>query len=90
MCEIEIISPKLLVLLGKTAVKGLCHSMAGMNMESLRAQSKSLGMVSFQGVPAIVTYHPSALLRTPWRRKGALEDFKFIQETYKNFLLIEG
>jgi uracil-DNA glycosylase len=82
--QIEIIQPRLLVLLGKTAVKGLCPGMAQMSMEALRAQSKSLGMVSFQEVPAIVTYHPSALLRTPWRKVGASEDFKFLQSIYKD------
>jgi DNA polymerase len=81
--QIEIIGPKIIVLLGKTAVKGLCPSLAQMGMDALRAQSKSLGMVSFQGVPAIVTYHPSALLRTPYRKGGAIEDFRFLQSVYR-------
>jgi uracil-DNA glycosylase len=54
-----------------------------MSIEALRTQSKSLGMVSYQEIPVLITYHPSALLRTPWRKVGAAEDFRFLQSTYK-------
>ena len=84
--QIEIITPKLLVLLGKTAVKGLCPTLAHLSMETLRLQSKNLGMINYQNIPAIVTYHPSALLRTPWRKVGAAEDFKFLQLSYRNII----
>jgi len=35
----------------------------------------------------MVTYHPSALLRTAWRKVGAKEDFTFLRETYKDFVV---
>lgn len=80
--QIEIISPKLLVFLGKTAIKGLCPYYAGFNMESLRMMSKGFD-IKYENVPVIVTYHPAALLYIKERRKGASEDFKFIQDVYK-------
>jgi DNA polymerase len=84
--QIEIIQPKVIVLLGKSAVKGICPSCAKESMEKLRSMSKSLGILDFENIPVIVTYHPSALLRTPWRKVGAKEDFKFIQCTYDSIL----
>jgi len=84
--QIEIIQPKLILLLGKSAVKSICPNSAKESMEKLRIVSKSLGMLSYEEVPVLVTYHPSALLRTQWRKVGAKEDFKFIQEWCKEVL----
>jgi uracil-DNA glycosylase len=81
--QIEIISPQMLMFLGKTAIKGLCPNLSHMSVEMLRSQSKSLGMINYQEIPVLVTYHPSALLRTPWRKVGAAEDFRFLQSTYR-------
>jgi DNA polymerase len=81
--QIEIIEPKILVFLGKTAVKGLCPNLAHLSVEILRQQSKSLGMVNYMDIPAVVTYHPSALLRTPYRKVGAAEDFQFLESIYR-------
>lgn len=83
--QIEIIKPRLLVLLGKTAVKGLCPSVAKESVEKLRSMSKNIGMVTFEDIPVIVTYHPSALLRAAWRKHGAKEDFNCLQELYKGY-----
>jgi DNA polymerase len=84
--QIEIIKPRLLVLLGKTAVKGLCPNFAKDSVEKLRSMTKSLGLVTYGEIPIMVTYHPSALLRAAWRRVGAKEDFEFLQAIYKEFL----
>jgi DNA polymerase len=81
--QIEIIDPKFLVLLGKTAVKGLCPEFAALKVENLREYSKTIGFMSYAGIPAIVTYHPSALLRDPNKKCAASEDFKFIQNLYQ-------
>jgi len=89
--QIDIIRPRLLVLLGKTAVKGMCPNFAKESVEKLRSMSKSIGMVTFSGgsgdIPALVTYHPSALLRTAWRKVGAKEDFTFLKEKYRELVL---
>lgn len=82
--QIEIINPRFLVFLGKTAVKGLCPKYAQFSIDNLRKMSKSFD-IKYNNLPVIVTYHPAALLYTKWRRKGASEDFKFLQTIYKRF-----
>lgn len=54
--EIEVVRPKVIVALGLTAAEGLLE--VGGTLSSLRN-----GVHTFQGVPVIVTYHPSYLLR---------------------------
>ncbi len=54
--EIEVIRPKVIVALGATAAEGLLE--VGGAMSSLRGATHE-----FAGVPVIVTYHPSFLLR---------------------------
>lgn len=78
--QIGIIQPKLIVLLGKTAVKGLCPDKEKESIDKLRSLK---GFLHYEGIPVVVTYHPSALLRTPWRKTAAREDFLFIQQVYQ-------
>lgn len=85
--QIDIIKPKLLVLLGKTAVKGLCPNFAKESVEKLRSMTKSIGLITYNEIPVMVTYHPSALLRAAWRKVGAKEDFIFLKEIYKRFVV---
>lgn len=80
--QIEIINPKLLVLLGKTAVKGICPKYIGFNMKNLRQISKGFD-IKYENIPVIITFHPAALLYTKKWRKEAKEDFEFIQITYQ-------
>jgi DNA polymerase len=80
--QIEIIQPKLLVLLGKTAVKGLLPTLSGNSMESLRTSSKNGGFIQYQNVPCFVTYHPSAILRNPVNKSSYREDFIHIQNVF--------
>lgn len=54
--EIEVVAPKVIVALGATAAEGLLER--GGTISSLRDQSHE-----FAGVPVVVTYHPSFLLR---------------------------
>lgn len=79
--QIEIIGPFLIVLLGRTAVKGILPEHSSTPLDQLRQQSKE-GSLAYENKPVIVTYHPSALLRDPSRREKAKDDFRFLQETY--------
>jgi uracil-DNA glycosylase len=79
--QIEIISPKLLVLLGRTAVKGLIPEYKATPLDILRRNSKE-GSVFYEGVPALIMYHPSALLRDPSKKIGTAEDFRFLQKKF--------
>ena len=75
--QVEIIRPKRVVLLGKTAVKGLLSEHSKMTIGALRKISPE--MLLFEGIPMKVTYHPSSLLRDPSRKSLAYEDFKEIE-----------
>ena len=69
MKQIEIISPKIIVLLGSVAV----HSLIG--PWKLREAHGKLHMSS-DGLQFFVTYHPAACLRYPKYRETMLKDLK--------------
>jgi DNA polymerase len=77
--QIEFIGPKLIALLGRTAVKAILPDHAKTPIEVLRGK---VGTLSYEGTPVMVTYHPSALLRDPSRKVLVREDFLWI----KNFI----
>ena len=75
--QIEVVQPKLLVALGKTATDGLLGA----------GKFKTLGEArglwhEFAGKPVMVTYHPSYILREPTPRKKRLiwEDLLKVME----------
>jgi uracil-DNA glycosylase family 4 len=71
--QIRIIAPRLILVLGRTAAQKILHT-----SESL---AKLRGRIhTHQGIPAIVTYHPSALLRYPQYKPAAWEDLKLAQQ----------
>jgi DNA polymerase len=77
--QIDIIQPKLLLILGKVAA------------ESLLKQSQSLGAYRkmknyYQGIRAFVTYHPAALLRNSEWKKPAWIDLQNLQKEYEKIL----
>ena len=55
--EVEIVEPKVIVAVGKTAALGLL----GLDVPVGRARGR---FHDYRGIPSIVTYHPSYLLRT--------------------------
>ncbi|BBE52201.1 phage SPO1 DNA polymerase-related protein [Ferriphaselus amnicola] len=65
--QIELIQPKLIVALGKTAATSLLGRDAALG--SLRGQ-----LHEFNGVPLIITYHPAYLLRSPTEKAKAWQD----------------
>jgi DNA polymerase len=74
--QIEIIAPKVLLLLGRIAaqeVLGRTESIAVLRGEKL----------DYNGVPVIVTYHPAALLRNAQYKAPAWEDLKRLQKILK-------
>lgn len=82
--QIDIICPKLIILLGKTAVKGLFTKYAKFNMRQLRQLSRGTDLY-YNGIPVVVTYHPAALLYSKKWVKEAKEDFEHIKNIYKDF-----
>jgi DNA polymerase len=68
--QIELISPKLIVALGKTAAMRLLQTEASLG--SLRGQ-----VHRYRGTPLVVTYHPAYLLRNLPDKAKAWEDLLF-------------
>ncbi len=68
--QIELIKPKLIVALGKTAATSLLGRDA--TLGSLRGT-----VHDFHGTPLIVTYHPAYLLRSPAEKAKAWQDLCF-------------
>ncbi len=71
--QIELIKPKVIVALGLFAANTLLKSQA--SLSELRKEEHH-----YQGIPLIVTYHPSALLRKPILKAESWKDFKKIRQ----------
>ena len=71
--QIEIIKPKIIVLLGNIAL----HSLLNLNIGITKARGK---LYDFNGIKVIPTFHPSYLLRNPNKKVETLKDLKFIKE----------
>ncbi|HEX3099209.1 MAG TPA: uracil-DNA glycosylase [Usitatibacter sp.] len=68
--QIDLIGPKLIVALGKTAATRLLGTEA--SLASLRGRTHR-----YRGTPVVVTYHPAYLLRTLPEKAKAWEDLVF-------------
>ncbi|MGZ5662199.1 MAG: uracil-DNA glycosylase, partial [Usitatibacter sp.] len=68
--QIELIAPRLIVALGKTAATRLLGTEA--SVASLRGR-----VHDYRGTPVVVTYHPSYLLRSLPEKAKAWEDLVF-------------
>lgn len=75
--QIGIIKPKVIVALGNAAAKGLIGDELGQNFSDARGTWSS-----FQGIPVIITFHPSYLLRndTLKTKRLAWEDMLQVME----------
>ena len=65
--QIAAVKPKVLVALGRVAAQNLLDTEA--TLASLRGQ-----VLSYQGIPLIVTYHPAYLLQRPADKRHAWDD----------------
>ena len=71
--QIEIIKPKVILLLGRVAATTLLETQEP--LKSLRGV-----LHQYQGIDVYVTYHPAALLRNAQWKKPTWEDFKLIRD----------
>lgn len=74
--QIELVQPKMIVALGKTAAARLLATEA--SLASLRGR-----VHAYRGIPVVVTYHPAYLLRTLPDKSKAWEDLLFARRTLK-------
>jgi uracil-DNA glycosylase len=72
--QIELIQPRLIVALGKTAAIRLLETEA--SLASLRGK-----VHDYKGTPLVVTYHPAYLLRSLPEKAKAWEDLLFARKT---------
>ncbi|MCK9161065.1 MAG: uracil-DNA glycosylase [Bacteroidaceae bacterium] len=77
--QIEWIDPKIIILLGATALKGLVDPNA--RITQVRGT-----WLELQGRLVMPTYHPSALLRNPALKREAWEDFKHVIDKYRELI----
>jgi DNA polymerase len=71
--QIELVQPKLLVLLGATALQALVDP--GAKITKLRGNWIEVGKL-----PTFVTYHPAAALRDEAKKAVLAQDFATLQE----------
>jgi uracil-DNA glycosylase family 4 len=74
--QIELLGPKLIVALGKTAATR--HLGTEASLASLRGRSHR-----YRGTPLVVTYHPAYLLRSLPEKAKAWEDLVFARRTLR-------
>lgn len=77
--QIDLIAPRLIVALGKSAAGRLLDTDAA--VASLRNR-----IHRYRGTPLIVTYHPAYLLRTPADKAKAWEDLLFARRVLRDAL----
>jgi DNA polymerase len=81
--QIELIRPKLIIALGKTAASNLLHSAASLG--SLRGK-----LHQYLDIPVIVTYHPAYLLRNLPAKAMVWEDLCFARSTMTGLLQLQN
>jgi uracil-DNA glycosylase len=77
--QIELINPKIIILLGATALQGLIDPNA--RITRLRGE-----WMEWQGRIVMPTFHPSALLRNQKLKYDAWEDFKKVVMKYRELV----
>lgn len=77
--QIEQVNPKIIILLGATALKGLIDPNA--RISKIRGQ-----WINWNNRLVMPTYHPSALLRNPSMKRPVWEDFKNVVAKYRELV----
>jgi uracil-DNA glycosylase family 4 len=81
--QIELVAPDLLVLLGATAAKTLLQTADG--IVKTRGKWRSYASPGLaRPIPAIATYHPAYLLRSPAQKRDSWRDLLMIKNKLKN------
>lgn len=73
--QISIIEPKIICLLGASALKGMFRQ--EVSISSMRER-----VHNYKGIDVIVTYHPAALLRYQKFKRPTWEDMKMLRKLY--------
>ena len=76
--QIELVSPDLIVAIGRIAAQNLLATDTA--LARLRGKVHALGP---RGWPLVVTYHPAYLLRSPGEKRKAWQDLLFAREVHR-------
>jgi DNA polymerase len=76
--QIELVSPKIVVAVGRIAAQNLLATDAA--LARLRGKVHPLGP---RGWPLVVTYHPAYLLRSPGEKRKAWQDLLFAMQVFR-------
>ncbi len=76
MRQLELLAPKVLVLMGRHAVNALLADAPSRSIEQLRGKRFESTLFG-RAVPTVVTYHPSYLLRNPVAKEKSWHDMLF-------------
>jgi uracil-DNA glycosylase len=71
--EIEIVKPKVIVVLGNVAMKNLLNSKEGIT--KLRGKFQE-----YNGIKVMPTFHPAYLLRDPSKKRETWQDMKLVRD----------
>ncbi len=80
--HIALVQPKILLICGGVAAKVLLRS--DETISKMRGKFHDYAMMGAQSIPAMVTYHPDYLLRTPAQKKAVWADMLMFREKLKN------
>ncbi len=75
MKQLELIKPKFIICLGRTAAQWLLKTNDGLSVMRGKVHD-------YHGINLIVTYHPAALLRNPEWKHPTWEDMKMFKKMY--------
>ncbi len=81
--QIELLQPKIIVLLGKAAVHAVLHD--DKSLASMRGKR-----FDYRGIPVVVTYHPAYLLRNLPDKAKAWEDLLFARRCLREAGTVAG
>jgi len=73
--QIDLIKPRVILCLGLTAAENLLHTTQSLG--TLRGQ-----VLTFEGTPVMITYHPAALLRNPNWKRPTWEDVQALRRLH--------
>ncbi|ASQ89819.1 uracil-DNA glycosylase [Prosthecochloris sp. GSB1] len=73
--QLELIAPKMLLLLGRVAANTILDNKQSMN--GMRGK-----IIRWNGFDTVVTYHPAALLRNPNWKRQCWEDVQMLRQHY--------
>ncbi len=75
--QIEIVRPKVIVTLGKTALIGLLPEYQKTGITKLRGS-----WLVYHGIPLMPTFHPAYLLRSPTQKRFVWEDMQSVMKVF--------